>query len=310
MKSLRNLTFCSLMLAGFSLTAGDPPLPVPSSGTIERLETLEFKEIGPRPVDVWLPPDYSAEKKYAVIYMHDGQMLFDQNITWNRQEWRVDEILTRLMKEKKIRDCIVVAIHNTGKRQLEYFPQKPLEKLKIEEKQGKIRLFNVMTKELMDAVPLADAYLRFLVDELKPWIDSHYATLPYPANTFIAGSSMGGLISMYAICEYPDVFGGAACLSTHWPGGYAMPGNPIPPAFQQYMEDNLPAPEGHKFYFDYGTETLDAAYEPYQLAIDDIMRKEGFGPKQWMTRKFEGQDHSENAWSSRLDIPMEFLLTK
>ena len=71
----------------------------------------------------------------------------------------------------------------------------------------------------------SDNYLKFLVKELKPFIDSSFSTLKDQQNTFIAGSSMGGLISMYAICEYPLVFGGAACLSTHWPGIFTMINN-------------------------------------------------------------------------------------
>ncbi len=92
-----------------------------------------------------------------------------------------------------------------------------------------------------------------MVNELKPFIDSNFATLGDQSNTFVAGSSMGGLISLYAVCEYPDVFGGAACLSTHWPGVFNSEHNPIPAAFIRYLESHLPSPVNHKLYFDYGT---------------------------------------------------------
>ena len=85
----------------------------------------------------------------------------------------------------------------------------------------------------MFPVPVqSDAYLKFLVTELKPFIDSTFSVATDRSNTFIAGSSMGGLISMYAVCEYPAVFGGAACLSTHWPGIFTAENNPIPEAFE------------------------------------------------------------------------------
>ncbi|MEO0625387.1 MAG: alpha/beta hydrolase-fold protein, partial [Bacteroidota bacterium] len=125
--------------------------------------------------------------------------------------------------------------------------------------------------------------------------------------TFIAGSSMGGLISMYAICEYPEVFSRAACLSTHWIGTFDTLNNPIPDAFANYLTDNLPSPENHKIYFDFGTETLDAFYEPYQIIADSIMVSRGYDEQNWTTQKFEGENHSERAWHKRLHIPVSFL---
>ena len=121
------------------------------------------------------------------------------------------------------------------------------------------------------------------------------------------GSSMGGLISMYAECEYPEVFGGAICMSTHWIGTFTD--NPfIPEVFHNYLKTNLPNPKNNKFYFDYGTETLDAFYEPHQQKTDTILKSKKFKRKNWETLKFPGADHSENSWSKRLDIPLTFML--
>jgi predicted alpha/beta superfamily hydrolase len=124
------------------------------------------------------------------------------------------------------------------------------------------------------------------------------------------GSSMGGLISMYAICEYPDVFGGAACLSTHWPGTFAVENNPIPDAFINYLKLHLPDPKRHKIYFDYGDQTLDALYPPFQKKVDEVMKAKGFSERNWMTKFFQGENHSERAWHKRLDTPLLFLLKK
>jgi enterochelin esterase-like enzyme len=145
---------------------------------------------------------------------------------------------------------------------------------------------------------------------LKPLIDKKYSVHRDKKHTFIAGSSMGGLISMYAICEYPNVFGGAACLSTHWPGIFTVENNPIPEAFYNYLKTNLPNPKNHRIYFDYGTATLDAMYEPLQLKVDEVMKAKGYNSLNWSTNKFEGEDHSEKAWQKRLHIPLEFLLGK
>ena len=158
--------------------------------------------------------------------------------------------------------------------------------------------------------PVSDNYLKFLVTELKPLIDRTYSTFPDVNNTFIAGSSMGGLISMYAICEYPQVFGGAACLSTHWPGIFSVENNPIPNAFLSYLTASLPNPKNHKIYFDYGDQTLDAMYPALQEKVDKVMMMKGFDGKQWITKFFPGDEHSEKAWRKRLPIPFEFLLKK
>ena len=77
-------------------------------------------------MEVWLPEGYSTNKKYAVLYMHDGQMLYDANTSWNKQSWDVDDVATKLMHEGKVKDFIVVGIWNGGKtRHSDYFPQKP-----------------------------------------------------------------------------------------------------------------------------------------------------------------------------------------
>jgi predicted alpha/beta superfamily hydrolase len=156
----------------------------------------------------------------------------------------------------------------------------------------------------------SDNYLKFIVDELKPYIDKTYSTKSDQRNTFIAGSSMGGLISMYALCEYPKVFRGAVCLSTHWPGIFTVANNPIPEAFINYLNTNLPSPKTNSIYFDFGTATLDSLYEPLQNKVDVVMKRKGFSAKNWKTLKFEGAEHTEKAWANRLRTPIQFLLSK
>ena len=277
-------------------------LPNVVSGKIERFADFNSAFIESRTIDVWLPENYSADKKYAVLYMHDGQMLYDATTTWNKQEWKVDETLSALMQEGLIQDCIVVGIYNTGTtRHSDYFPAKPIQYLPQD-------MRDTLIKNALQGKSRSDAYLKFIVTELKPFIDSTYATYSDQAHTFIAGSSMGGLISMYAICEYPETFGGAACLSTHWPGNMEINNPAIPEAFVQYLQSFLPNPANHKIYFDYGTATLDQYYEPFQLMVDEVMRKKQFNETQWKTMKFEGEEHSEASWSKRLGVPIRFLM--
>ena len=280
-----------------------------SSGTVRHFEDFPSRFVAPRNIDVWLPDGYSPQKKYVVLYMHDGQMLFDSTTTWNHQEWCVDETAGMLIKQGKIRDCIVVGVSNGGKlRHSEYFPQKPFESLSKEQQAAIYASARNQSVALFAGDIQSDRYLKFLVTELKPFIDSVFPTLKNRSNTFIAGSSMGGLISLYALCEYPAVFGGAACLSTHWPGTLATENNPVPDAFMKYLRTHLPDPSTHRIYFDFGDQTLDSIYKPYQLRADAIMKSRGYTAGNWVTREFPGENHSEKSWAKRLNIPLEFLL--
>ena len=305
MKNMFQLGF--LFVSQFIFSQG---LPKVISGTLERMDKFQSKYVTARNVDVWLPQNYSASKKYAVLYMHDGQMLFDSETTWNKQAWDVDDVLSKLLNEGVIQNVIVVGIWNDGEtRHIDYFPQKPFESL-TKVQQDSIYNANRSTGQSVFSKGKinSDNYLKFIVEELKPIIDKKYSVYTDQMHTFIAGSSMGGLISMYAICEYPKVFGGAACLSTHWPGIFSLEHNPIPNAFFEYLKRHLPNPKNHKIYFDYGTETLDALYVKLQPQVDEIMKFKGFTAKSWITQKFEGDDHSEKSWNKRLSIPMKFLL--
>jgi len=282
-----------------------------STGTIVEHENFPSRYVDARNISVWLPDGYDPRKKYPVLYMHDGQMLFDSTTNWNKQEWGIDEVAGLLIKEKKIRPFIVVGAWNAGKmRHSDYFPQKPFEGLSKLQQDSIYLAVRANSNSVFSANVNSDGYLKFLVTELKPFIDSTYATRSDRKNTFIAGSSMGGLISMYAICEYPAVFGGAACLSTHWPGIFSVENNPVPAAFLQYLQTHLPDPRTHMIYFDYGTATLDAWYKPYQLQADAIMKAGGYRSRNWVTKEFPGEDHSERAWNRRLHIPLQFLLKK
>lgn len=308
---LRFFIFLQMALFSVFLTRGQEnldPIPKVAQGKIERHVGFVSKYVTNRTIDVWLPNGYRLNKKYPVLYMHDGQMLFDSNITWNKQEWDVDSIVQKLISRSLIREVIVVGIHNISKeRHSDYFPQKPFESLPANTKDS---ILNLGRGEMqLFAKPVqSDMYLKFIVKELIPFVDEKYATMKGPENTFIMGSSMGGLISWYALCEYPEIFGGAACLSTHWPGIFTVENNPIPDAFYNYLKLNLPDSKNHRIYFDFGTATLDALYPPLQEKVDEIMVMKGYNSTNWKSLMFKGEDHSENAWSKRLHEPLKFLL--
>ncbi len=298
-----------MLVVTWNVQAQQEEIPEVTTGKIERLANFSSKYVDARNIDIWLPEGYSKDKSYPVLYMHDGQMLYDASKSWNKQEWGVDDILGKLIADKKIEACIVVGIWNGGKsRHPDYFPQKPFKSLPKAYRKELLAMDRQKDHALFSTKVQSDKYLKFIVKELKPFIDQNYATKTDRANTYVAGSSMGGLISMYAICEYPKVFGGAACLSTHWPGIFTVENNPIPAAFMTYLSKHLPDPAQHKIYFDYGTATLDAMYEPFQLLADEEMRKKGYTTSNWITKKFDGANHSEDAWRARFDIPISFLM--
>jgi predicted alpha/beta superfamily hydrolase len=264
------------------------------TGFFARHADFPSRYVQPRHVDVWHPP-LQPGLRYPVIYVHDGQNLFDPAIAYGGVDWGLDEAVTRLMAQGVTSGGIIVGIWNDGPRRWrEYMPQRPLEHPRGRE------VLAYFEREL-GGKPFSDDYLRFLVQELKPFVDTTYPTLMDRQHTFVMGSSMGGLISLYALTEYPDVFGAAACVSTHWPAGGE--------ALELGLMERLPRAGRHRLYFDFGTQTLDEAYEPHQRRVDALVCQAGYAHGlDWITQKFSGAEHSERSWRERADIPLAFLL--
>ncbi|HLO19883.1 MAG TPA: alpha/beta hydrolase-fold protein [Sphingomicrobium sp.] len=308
----RFLAFILLLLAAAPAAAQSQTGPVPQvgSGTIVDLGVVQSKYADPRRVVVWLPSGYDPHgDKYAVLYMHDGQNLFDTKTAGYGMEWQIDETLDRLIQEKKVRPTIVVGIWSTPKRLQEYVPSKAFN--------GLPAAYRDKVRALYGGDPLSDGYLKFLVRELKPAIDRRFNVKTGPADTVIMGSSMGALISLYAIDEFPRVFGAAGMMSTHWPLVIAPDNKPISneeyeivsSTFERYLSPALPDPATHKLYFDHGSETLDAVYARYQDRVDAVVRRHGY--HQWsntLSLSFPGQKHNEISWASRVAVPLQFLL--
>lgn len=287
------------------------PVPKVTVGTIERLENFQSRYIEARNIDVWLPPNYSPAKRYQVLYAHDGQMLFDATHTWNKKAWDLHLALNALMQSGAVPDTLIVAIPNAEKlRYSEFFPKKYLAALPRAQRELYLR-------ETLLGKARSDDYLHFLVKELKPFIDKRYPTKPEAASTFMLGSSMGGMISMYALCEYPNVFGGVAAMSTHWVGKQSVKDKPsdvlqnaeFPQAALHYLKTHLPAPRSHRIYMDHGTTGLDALYSPHQLAVDAAVRAAGYTDASFQSLVFLGAGHSEPDWAERLDETLRFLLS-
>lgn len=264
-------------------------------GRLERFAAFPSAHVAPRTVDVWVPPGYDeATERLGVLYLHDGQNLFDPALSYSGVPWNAHVHAQALVEEGLIEPLLIVGIWNTPRRIQEYMPERPLRETRDR------RALKHFCDRFGDE-PTSDAYLRFVVEELKPFIDGRYRTRPEPSHTAIAGSSMGGLLSLYAFCEYPDVFHRAACLSTSW----TVAG----PSLISYLQRRLPPPEGRRLYLDYGNEARVAGYESLQNQVNWLLKAAGYlhGPH-WVTRVFPGAAHSEEAWGQRLDVPLRFLL--
>lgn len=302
------ISFHSQKKVTSSIVAQELENAVLASGKLMRIAAFSSQYVVPRPVDVWLPGNYSSDKKYAVLYMHDGQNLFDETTTWNKQEWKIDEVATRLMKEGATKDFIVVGVHNIPSiRWQDLFPEKAMNFVPKEQKEA---LYAEAKKNNFSVNLNGDNYLKFIVEELKTYIDSTYSVLTDKQNTFIMGSSMGGLMSMYAVAEYPEVFQAGACLSTHCVGATPSKTNPLPSAIFAYLQENVPNSDNHRMYFDYGNKTLDQFYPQYAPKVDAIFTAAGYTEENFKNLFFKGTDHSENSWQKRVDIPLTFLLNK
>lgn len=223
-----------------------------------------------RDIIVWLPQGYESsrnkDKHYPVIYMQDGQNIMDPKTAYVGKDWRVDETASRLIRQKKIKEIIIVGIYNTPDRLDEY---------SWSEK--------------------GQNYLKFLVEELKPFIDKNYRTLTDAENTATIGSSMGGLISFYAAWHYPEVFGMAGCMSSSF---YYNDDRSI----KQVINYN-----GHKkpvkFYIDHGE---DGAIRGQRMFVE--LSKKGYIIGQDIDYYYApGAEHNEKEWAARLERPLLFF---
>ena len=194
---------------------------------------------------VWLPPSYETETKrrYPVLYVHDGQNLFDPATAFAGVDWQLDETADSLVRAEKIEPVIIVGIANTMARLEEYTP-----------KRGR-------------------KYAAFLIDEVKPFIDRTYRTLPDRQHTGVLGSSLGGLISFYLVWWHPEVFSMAGCLSGSWMWDNAA-------SLRVAESDRPPAPP-IRIYLDHGGEGAEGCAQTVgviqcAVGVDPVL-----GPGKW-----------------------------
>ncbi|HUO97563.1 MAG TPA: alpha/beta hydrolase-fold protein [Rhizomicrobium sp.] len=303
--AMQRLALCALLAICFVQGAA-------ANGRLDRYPDFASRFVAPRNVTIWTPEGYDPKgPPLPVVYMQDGENLYEPSHSLSGADWEIDATVSRLIREKAIPPVIVVGIYSTALRGREYLPRKIADHLPVEVRDTIYAGW--------EGPPLSDEYLRFIVEELKPFVDAHYNTRRDAAHTFILGSSMGGLISFYAMAEYPDVFGGAACLSMHWllaspmaagvkldPDTYARQ---VVSAFDVYLDGSRLRPEGHRLYIDRGDRTLDRSYAPFIAPFEAMMERRGWRQDGSYDMKFfPGEEHSEKAWASRVAVPLRYLL--
>lgn len=293
----------ALIASLFTQMWGASPIQKADCGRIDRLTIFSPQLADSIDIDVWVPVTTDTEMRYPVIYMHDGQNLFDATTTWNGQSWEMDRAMCELINSGNSRPAIIVGIHSDPeKRVSQLMPQKAVCNAGLDELMAEVKLKGQPV--------MGDAYADFVVNTLKPVIDSSYPVLPGLEDTSVMGSSMGGLMSLYLICEYPEVFGAAGCLSTHWYGSLEA-GDAFGNALMNYMREKLPSSDNYKIYFDHGTSTIDAYYGPWNTQALLIAQQKGYNYGVNLDSYVDsGAPHNEAAWAARVARPLTFLLSK
>jgi len=243
------------------------------TGDVKYHKNLIGKNILTRDIIVWLPPGYNSltNKYYPVLYMQDGQNIFDPSTSSFGIDWQIDETSDSLIKAKSINEIIIVGIYNTSRRSSEY-----------------------------NNNDTGYAYINFIINTLKPFIDSTYRTLSDKNNTAIGGSSLGGLISFIAAWEHPDIFSKAACLS---------------PAFKISDIDFVKTVKAYtglkkpiKFYIDNGDIGLEKRLQPGVDEMLSVLRDKGYvdGKDIYCFQDFNA-DHNEATWAKRVYKFLEYF---
>ena len=230
-----------------------------------------------RKVIVWLPPSYAQEpdRRYPVLYMHDGQQVFDPHTSTHGQDWEVDEWCTKLIADGRIPEIIVVGVYCTANRYEEYSP-------------------SLKGKD----------YARFLIEELKPMIDREYRTLPGRDTTAVAGASMGGKISFHLAWAHPDVYSGAACLSP----AFAYKGDR---AELDLVEATTNTPELKLYLYCGEGDDLERKLIPGMRTMVGLLKDRGYeAGRNLLVVEDAPAVHNEAAWQQVTGQWLEFLFGK
>ncbi len=225
-----------------------------------------------RTVLVWLPPSYEIDinKRYPVLYLHDGQNAFTSGLSLSGEEWKLDETVTKLIDQQKIEEIIMVALYNGENRTGEYSPKH----------QG-------------------NAYADFLIQTIKPWIDQTYRTQNESEHTAVLGSSMGGIISFHLGWEHSNIFSMVGCLSP----AFLVDRNEIINRVKKSKES-----PNFKFTIQNGTEELEAELQPSINKMIKYLKKKGYKENtDYLYKIYDRNNHTEKAWAQQVRDTLLFF---
>ena len=256
------------------------------TGNIKRHRAFPSNILGNRrDVLVYLPRGYRrfSRRRYPVLYLQDGQNVFDAATSFSGVEWGVDEAAERLIKENLIEPLIVVAVANTGEQRIdEYAPTRGV--------------IDAKAKRKKRSKGLARKYGHFLMDELKPYIDRKYRTNPGAEFTGLGGSSLGGLVTFAIGILYPQVFGRLMVMSPSiWWDNFAI----------YRLVDSIEQKPPLKVWLDIGT--AEPGWEQARELVNRLLEKGWKLQKDLQYMEAQGADHSEAAWAARVEPALRFL---
>jgi predicted alpha/beta superfamily hydrolase len=256
------------------------------TGNIKRHRAFPSKILGNRrDVLVYLPRGYRrfSRRRYPVLYLQDGQNVFDAATSFSGVEWGVDEAAERLIKENLIEPLIVVAVANTGEQRIdEYAPTRGV--------------IDAKAKRKKRSKGLARKYGHFLMDELKPYIDRKYRTNPGAEFTGLGGSSLGGLVTFAIGILYPQVFGRLMVMSPSiWWDDFAI----------YRLVDSIQQKPPLKVWLDTGT--AEPGWNQARELVNRLLEKGWKLQKDLQYMEAPGADHSEAAWAARVEPALRFL---
>jgi predicted alpha/beta superfamily hydrolase len=229
---------------------------------------------------VYRPPGYHEDRtrRFPVLYLHDGQNVFDRATSATGEEWSVDETAERLIESGAIEPILIVGIYNAGHRRIDQYTPTHDPKKKMGGK--------------------ADAYARMLVQEIKPFIDRRYRTLRSAMNTGLGGSSLAGLLTLHLGLRYPTVFSRLAVLSPSvWWNDRGI----------VREVDSLPAKLPIRIWLDSGTGEGHDVTRDARLLRDALVRKGWVIGQDLAYLEAEGGHHNEQSWAKRVEGVLRFL---
>ena len=273
-KFILRLAHC--LLVAVLLTACDQPdqgrvIEGQITGNVVYHQSIKGDGLQDRDLVVWLPPGYDTEpgQRYPVLYMHDGQNIFDPETSYAGVDWAIDEAVDGLIRAGTIEPMVVVGIYNSKDRTPEYSPGEK-----------------------------GTAYMNFVISVVKPLIDTTYRTRPERQHTLVGGSSSGGTISFMLAWDHPEVFAGAICMSPAFKVGPGMDFTEFD--FIDYFETTRENPRDVFFYIDNGGVELDGILQPGIEEMLAALKQWGYQEgKDWVFIHDPTAKHFESAWAKR-----------